>query len=136
MTDFQIRVPDELEAGAYANFLSVWHTGHEFTLDFCVTLPPQTEQDPETGQAVVAVPARVSARVKVPPTLAFDIIRALNDNLGKYEDKFGLIRKPGDAQPLPFPQGLLASREGSESVDEPSSSDEESDEERGTDDDD
>ncbi len=40
-TNFDVRVPGELEAGAYANFMAVWHTPHEFTLDFAVTQPAQ-----------------------------------------------------------------------------------------------
>ena len=35
---FGFHVPEALQTGTYANFLGVWHTGHEFTLDFSVTM--------------------------------------------------------------------------------------------------
>lgn len=98
---FEMRVPPEMEGGVYANFLGVWHTAHEFTLDFSATLP--AEPAPEGSSGKVRVPCRVTARVKVPPTLVFDIIRALNDNLSGYEDKFGAIQRPGGHEPLYLP---------------------------------
>lgn len=100
-TSFQMRVPDDEEAGSYSNVLAVWHSPHEFTLDFAVTLP--ATQD---AQGNVAVPARVVARVKIPPTVAFDVVRAVNDNLTMYEQKYGSIRRPGDASPSYIPDDL------------------------------
>ena len=94
-TNFQIHVPPELEAGMYANFLGVWHTAHEFTLDFAQIQPAQLG-DPGDPTAAVTLPARVVARVKIPPTVAFDVIRALNENLGRFEQSFGEIRRPGE----------------------------------------
>jgi hypothetical protein len=91
-TNFDIQVPPDLEGGTYANFLSVWHTGHEFTLDFGATQPPIVPGDP---QAAVTLPCRVVARVKIPPSLIFDIIRALNGDMTKYEAQFGEIQRPG-----------------------------------------
>jgi hypothetical protein len=96
---FQLNVPAEQEAGSYANFLSVWHTSHEFTLDFGVQLPPV-----EVDANRVQVPIRVTARLKVPPTVLFDIIRAINANMTRFEDRFGAIRRPGDEQPLMPPE--------------------------------
>lgn len=93
---YELRVPEALEGGVYANFLGVWHTGHEFTLDFSATLPPEMAAD---GQGV-SVPCRVTARVKVPPTLVFEIIRALNTNMTAYEEHFGAIRQPGEGEVL------------------------------------
>jgi hypothetical protein len=43
---FRVDVPEEERGGEYANFLAVWHTAHEFTLDFAATQPPQ-RADPE-----------------------------------------------------------------------------------------
>ena len=100
---FELRVPPELEGGVYANFLGVWHTAHEFTLDFSATLPAEPTESAD-GESVMHVPCRVTSRIKVPPTLVFDIIRALNDNLTGYEEKFGAIRRPGDDdEPLFIP---------------------------------
>jgi hypothetical protein len=91
-SNFQVQVPPELEGGAYANFLSVWHTGHEFTLDFSATQPPQV-MDPEDPASAITVPCRVVARIKIPPTVVFDVIRAINENMTRYESVFGEIRR-------------------------------------------
>ena len=73
--NFNVQVPPDLEGGTYANFLGVWHTGHEFTLDFAVTQPADV---PEDESEPVTIPSRVVARVKIPPSLIFDIMRSLN----------------------------------------------------------
>ena len=41
----------------------------------------------------MVVPCRIVARVKMPPTLAFDIIQTLNVNMTRYEEVFGEIRR-------------------------------------------
>ncbi len=88
---FRVDVPPELEGGVYANFLGVWHSPYEFTLDFCATQPPQqTNED-----SPVVVPCRVVSRVKIPVTLIFDVLRALNENMTRYEQTFGEIQRPG-----------------------------------------
>jgi hypothetical protein len=98
---FQVLVPDELQGGAYANALNVWHTAHEFTLDFGATLP--AERRPEG----VVVPIRVAARVKVPPSVLFEMIRAINENMTRYESVFGRIEGPSSDEPLVPPDDLL-----------------------------
>lgn len=88
---FQLQVPPELAGGVYANVVGVWHTPHEFTIDFAVTMPPaQTEEG-------VLVPCQVVSRVKISPTLIFDLMRTLNENMTRYEKALGEIRRPGDA---------------------------------------
>ena len=66
-------------AGAYANLAVVWHTEHEFTIDFA-TLPvnPAESQDGDTPGVVVA-------RVKVPPSVIFNIARAISESVDQYE---------------------------------------------------
>jgi hypothetical protein len=58
--------------------------------------PPQVldEEDPASP---AVVPCHVVARVKVPVTVVFDLIRALNENMTKYEERFGEIHRPGEA---------------------------------------
>lgn len=90
--NFLINVPPELEGGSYANFLNVWHTEHEFTLDFAALQPPQLDNDDPTS--AVNVPARVVARIRIPPTLVFAILQALNTNMTRYEEALGEIRRP------------------------------------------
>ena len=93
-TQFQTLVTPDLEGGMYANFLSVWHTAHEFTLDFAVTQPPQVEDEADPTSPI-RVPCRVVARVKLPVTVVFDLIRAVNENMTRYEQAFGEIHRPG-----------------------------------------
>ncbi len=95
--NFEMQVPSELEGGVYANFLTIWHTGHEFTLDFSATQLPRTV-DTDDPTSPVTVPCRVVSRVKIPPSLVFDVIRAINENMTRYEAAFGNIQKPGDPQ--------------------------------------
>lgn len=98
-THYELRVPPELEGGVFANFLGVWHTAHEFTLDFAATLPAEPTETPD-GPAL-RVPCRVTARIKVPPTLVFEILKALNTNMTGYEERFGEIRRPGEPEAPP-----------------------------------
>jgi hypothetical protein len=86
----ELRVSDGDETGVYANLLSVWHSQHEFTLDFAATMPAEPRGDGDIVQ-----PARVVARVKLPPTVVFSVLRALNENLTAYEAAYGPVKEPG-----------------------------------------
>jgi Protein of unknown function (DUF3467) len=80
-------VPEDQVAGAYANFVGVWHTPHEFAIDFAVIQP--FAGPPGSMQA------RVVSRVRIPPTIVFDLLRTINENLAQYEEAFGEIKRPG-----------------------------------------
>lgn len=82
----RLNIDDELKHGVYANFLIVSHSAHEFTLDFCQLLP---------GDGSGQMRADVVSRVKIPPTVAGKVIRALNTNLTNYEDKYGNVKEIG-----------------------------------------
>lgn len=92
--EFQIIVPDDQEGGTYANFLAVWHTGHEFTLDFCATQPAQHSEEEDRVQ----LKAKVVSRIRIPPTFVFDVLKALNDNMSRYEKSYGGIRQPSGGE--------------------------------------
>jgi hypothetical protein len=94
--ELQVTLPPELEGGTYSNVLHVHHTAYEFTLDFGVMRPP--EQDDPTGP--VRVPVVVVSRVRIPVTLLFEVLKALNQNLTIYESAFGPIKAP-EAQQQP-----------------------------------
>ena len=95
-----------MAGGVYANALGIWHTVHEFTLDFTVnSQPPQPTETPD-GTRVVHVPHQFVARVRIPPGVVFDVIRAINENMTNYERVFGPIRRPGQEEPLYPPPGL------------------------------
>jgi hypothetical protein len=89
--ELKIDVPPELEGGTYANVLNVWHTAYEFTLDFGVMQQVGEVEDPD---AALQVPVRVVSRVRIPVTLLFEVLKALNTNMTGYESTFGPIRAP------------------------------------------
>jgi len=71
-----IKITDETLRGVYANNMVVAHTKEEFFVDFINVVPPQ---------------GIVTARVIISPGHMKRIIKALSENLGKYEAKFGEI---------------------------------------------
>ncbi len=90
----RLHVPPDLVAGTYANFAAVWHSPHEFTLDFGVSDMETTDPD-----GAPFLPVNVVARIKVPPSLIFEIARTIADNLDRYEQRFGPIRPPSPTGP-------------------------------------
>ena len=97
---FEMSISENDVIGVYSNFLGVWHTAHEFTLDFAVTQPAMAGAD-EQGNSVTRVPCQVVARVRVPPTVLFDFLRTINDNLSTYESNFGSIQRPDSGTVYP-----------------------------------
>ena len=75
---FQVQMDDEVANGQYINLAMVNHTETEFTLDFLYVQP----------QAPVA---RVRSRVITNPKHIKRLILALQDNLSKYEARFGPV---------------------------------------------
>lgn len=99
-TSISLHVPDDMTGGVYSNVVAVWHTPYEFTLDFAVMLPAQ--QVPAAEGAPQATPCRVVSRVKIPPDVVFQLMRALSVNERLYEQRIGPIPRPGrhtDARP-------------------------------------
>ena len=80
----------ELPAGLepiYANFALISHSPSEIILDLAQMLPNQPQ-------------VRVKARVVVTPLNAKLLLRALQENLVKYEASFGEIALPGQGDDL------------------------------------
>lgn len=71
----QIRAENEKLAGAYTNLMTIRHTKEEFCLDFINSFDP---------------PILVS-RVLTSPGHFKRMVRAMEDNLKKYEAQFGEI---------------------------------------------
>jgi hypothetical protein len=92
--EFSFQVPDELASGVYSNVVAIWHTPYEFTLDFASTQPVQVVED-DDGNRRPVIPARVVARVKIPPAAVFELMQALSTNERVYEERLGPIRRPG-----------------------------------------
>jgi len=75
-SEIQIKVTDEKLKGEYSNMMQILHTKEEFVLDFISIFPP-------TGV--------LNSRIIVSPGHFKRMIKAMNENIKKYEDQFGKI---------------------------------------------
>jgi hypothetical protein len=71
-----VKIGDEELKGRYSNLLRVTHTREEFILDFLNAVPPQ---------------AIATARLITSPGHLKRIVRALAENVERYEKAFGAI---------------------------------------------
>jgi len=84
----QIKVPEDVMRGTYANQMVVSHTREEFVMDFVNLFPPQ---------------GVVTARVIVSPGHLKRMIRALQENLARYESSHGPLEEAPAPAGDPFP---------------------------------
>lgn len=75
-------------AGVYSNLMMVTHRKEEFVLDFLFVHP----QRAAGGQSV----ANLRSRVITSPEHVKRIVRALEENIRRYESKFGAIEEATD----------------------------------------
>jgi hypothetical protein len=73
-----VSLPAGMGSGVYADFAAVWHSRDVFTLDFAALLGP-------TGGAAQERRAEVVARVRIPPSQVFEIMKALETQLSAWE---------------------------------------------------
>ena len=81
-----IEIPPDLDA-IYANFAMITHTASEVIIDFARVLPNTPR-------------AKVHARIVTTPMHAKLLLRALGENLEKYETQYGEIKLPADGDAL------------------------------------
>jgi uncharacterized protein DUF3467 len=79
----QLQVDDDTAQGTYANLVLINHTENEFLLDFAFL-------QPGNGRA------KVRARIISSPRHTKRLLRALQKNLDRYEERFGVIELPTD----------------------------------------
>ena len=76
--DIQVQTDEQTMQGKYSTMAQVTHTAEEFWIDFYALLPnPQI--------------ARLLARIIVSPPHAKRLGQAILENVGKFEEKFGVI---------------------------------------------
>lgn len=85
VSNVEIQMPDELVPGAYADFVAVWHSRESFTLDFAALAGPATTSQSPSGEQVTSGTARVVARVRIPPSQVFELMKALEKQLSQWE---------------------------------------------------
>jgi len=86
--NFQIQLDEQIAQGAYVNLAMINHSETEFVIDF-IYLQPQAPQ------------GKVRARIITSPNHCKRLIAALQDNMKKYEERFGEVK----VAPMP-PEGI------------------------------
>ena len=84
-----IELSEDVAEGIYANLAMIAHSNSEFVIDFIRLMP--------------GVPkAKVKSRVVITPEHAKRLLKALKDNIEKYEGTFGAIKQSDDAPKFPI----------------------------------
>jgi len=83
----QIQLDDDVANGRYANMALVNHSETEFTLDFIYVQPQQPR-------------AKVLSRIITNPKHMKRLLSAIQDNLAKFEAKFGPIDSTDPGTPV------------------------------------
>ena len=81
----KVQLDPEHGEGIYSNLAMIAHSPSEFILDFARVMPGLPQ-------------AKVMARIIMTPTHAKILKKALEDNLKKYEERFGEIKLHGTEQ--------------------------------------
>ena len=79
---FKVELKEDEGIGTYSNLVMITHSPSEFILDFARHLP---------GMAS----AKVMSRIIMTPQHAKMLLKALEQNIKKYEDRFGEIKLHG-----------------------------------------
>lgn len=82
----QLDISPEVAKGHYANLALITHSPTEFVLDFAAMLPGSPRPS-------------VNTRVILAPEHAKRLLQALQENVMRYEQAFGMIRIPNQ-QPM------------------------------------
>jgi len=83
-----IELSEEQAEGIYSNLAMITHSHSEFVIDFIKMMPGLPK-------------AKVKARIILTPQHAKRLLRALKENLGKYESVFGEIEIPEGHEGMP-----------------------------------
>lgn len=77
-----IELPEDVSGGVYSNLSIITHSPTEFVVDFVQLMP--------------GVPkGKVKSRIILSPENAKKLLKALSDNVGKYESTHGPIKEHG-----------------------------------------
>ena len=85
-----IELTEEIAEGIYSNLAIISHSNSEFVLDFIKVMPGLPK-------------AKVKSRIMMTPQHAKRLMRALQDNINKFESQFGGIKElEGSSFPMNF----------------------------------
>lgn len=82
----QLQLDEQLSQGVYTNLVLINHTENEFVFDFAYLQPANPV-------------ARVRARVISSPRHTKRLLAALQKNVARYEERFGVIEISGEDEP-------------------------------------
>jgi hypothetical protein len=83
-----IQTDNQTVVGVYSNLMMISHRKEEFILDFLFVQPQRAPQ----GQAV----ANLRSRVITSPEHMKRILKAMQENIRRYEESFGMIEEATD----------------------------------------
>jgi len=84
-----IELSEEIADGTYSNLAIITHSNSEFVIDFIRVMP--------------GIPkAKVKSRILLTPQHAKRLLRALQDNLSKYESLHGEVEETDPPQGIPM----------------------------------
>ncbi len=83
----QLQLDDDVAQGAYSNLVLINHTENEFILDFAFFAPGSPR-------------AKVRARIVSSPRHTKRLLRALQKNVERFEERFGEIDAGEDDEPV------------------------------------
>jgi hypothetical protein len=87
-SQIQVQIDAQHATGVYSNLMMITHRKEEFILDFLFVQPQRTPQ----GQAI----ASLRSRVITTPEHMKRILKAMEENIGRYEQAFGVIHEATD----------------------------------------
>src|SRR5580698_1285805 len=89
--NINIELPEDVAEGIYSNLAVITHSNSEFIIDFIRLMP--------------GVPkAKVKSRIVLTPQHAKRLMKALKDNMSKFESMYGTVEDT-DANTLPLSFG-------------------------------
>ncbi|MBU0649422.1 DUF3467 domain-containing protein [Patescibacteria group bacterium] len=83
----QLKASEDVLKGRYSNMAQIAHAKEEFILDFMCMMPPQ---------------AQLVSRIVLSPGHAKRMMRALQENIEKYEGAFGKIEEAAAPKEIGF----------------------------------
>lgn len=86
---FNIELPEDQADGHYSNLAIINHSPSEFVVDFVSVMPGRPK-------------AKVQSRIVLTPEHAKRLVKALSDNVAKFEKQHGEIKDSGKQHHIPL----------------------------------
>ncbi len=87
--EINVELPEDIADGIYSNLAIITHSHSEFIIDFIKIMPGVNR-------------AKVKSRIILTPQHAKRLLRALQDNIQKFENQFGQIRTDDGYEGIPL----------------------------------